>query len=114
MYQTALASLNPDWLSHYYEASVGPFRSLTKLPIVEAQKIQANLVAQGEVFAGKRQPGYLEIRRELELLVRDKFIRKGGKPQIQRPHYMILGSCSWLLEWYRNGKELRIPLRNFD
>lgn len=114
MLEIATSELIPDWLSHYYEASVGPFRSLTKLPIDEANRIQADLMAQRDVFAGKRQSDYLEIRRELELLVRDRFIRKGGRPQIQRPHYMILGSCPWLLTWYRNGKELRIPVRKFD
>jgi hypothetical protein len=27
---------------------------------------------------------------------------------------MILGSCPWVLNWYREGRELRIPLAVFD
>jgi hypothetical protein len=26
---------------------------------------------------------------------------------------MVLGSCSWLLEWYQDGCEVRIPLADF-
>lgn len=106
--------LIPEWLSHYYELSVGPFRSLTKLPDAEAAKIPKALIQNVEVFAGKHQINYLEIRRELEATVRQKFIEKGGKPELQQPHYMILGSCSWLLEWYKEGREIRVHLRNFD
>ena len=27
---------------------------------------------------------------------------------------MILGACPWLLEWYQDGVEIRVPLADFD
>jgi hypothetical protein len=27
---------------------------------------------------------------------------------------MCLGACSWLLEWYLDGREIRVPLVSFD
>jgi hypothetical protein len=57
---------------------------------------------------------YLAIRRDLEKQVRQKFVAKGGAPQRLRPHHMILGSCPWVKSWYVVGRELRIPLSQFD
>lgn len=69
---------------------------------------------EGAIFASQRRADYLAIRGELEKRVRQLFIQKGGKPRRERPHYMILGSCPWLLNWYRAGRELRIPLDRFS
>jgi hypothetical protein len=104
----------PDYLSHYYEADRGPFVSLSNLPPEEAELIQEQIRREGKVFASQRKADYLQIRRELEDQVRALFITKGGRPVCQRPHYMILGSCPWLLDWYQAGCELRIPLSKFD
>jgi len=103
----------PDFLSHYYEASQGPFQNLSDLPPDQAEIILDNIRQRRDVFASKRAQDYLDIRRELEEKVRELFIRKKGRPQRQRPHYMILGACSWLKEWYIEGQELRIPLAYF-
>lgn len=32
----------------------------------------------------------------------------------ERPHYFTLGPCPWLLEWYREGRALRVPLADLD
>ena len=100
----------PDYLSHYYEAAEGPFRNLSHLPMDEAETILNAIRQEGTRFASKRNSDYLRIRRELERCVRQLFIEKGGQPLLQRPHYMVVGSCPWLLEWYVDGRELRIPL----
>ncbi|MFC1960940.1 hypothetical protein ACFLYO_09540 [Chloroflexota bacterium] len=104
----------PDFLSHYYEADCGPFLNLSDLPLTEAAAIQETLRQRRATFAGQRASDYLEVRRALEDRVRALFIAQGGKPQRQRPHYMILGACSWLKKWYQQGCELRIPLANFS
>jgi hypothetical protein len=104
----------PDFLSHYYEASVGPFVNLSDLPLAEAEQHMARIRQEGQIFASKRSDDYLAIRRDLEERVRNLFIQKGGKPVRQRPHYMVVGSCPWLLEWYIDGRELRIPLADFS
>lgn len=103
----------PDFLSHYYEAAVGPFRSLSVLPYAEAEAMLARLRRDARLFAGKRSADYLARRHCAEAMVRGAFIAKGGRPVRTSPHYMILGACLWVCEWYRDGRELRIPLAAF-
>ena len=43
----------PDFLSHYYEADTGPFRSLSALSQADAAALLARLREDG-VFAGQR------------------------------------------------------------
>jgi hypothetical protein len=104
----------PDFLSHYYEAAKGPFLSLSDFSQDIAEDILDRIREAGEIFASKRSADYLTIRRNLEEQVRRLFMAKGGKPKRLRPQYMILGSCPWVLDWYREGRELRIPLAVFD
>ncbi len=103
-----------DKLYHYYEYRIGPFVNLSDLPAEEAERIQAHIKKVGAVFASKRNEDYITVRRGLEDKIRRLFISKGGKPIRQRPHYMTLGPCPWLLEWYVDGRELCIPLSAFD
>jgi hypothetical protein len=103
----------PDFLSHYYEAAIGPFVNLSDLPLSEAEAHLQRIRRAGQTFASQRSPDYLKIRRQLEDRIRELFIQKGGKPQRERPHYMILGTCPWGLAWYLDGRELRIPLIDF-
>lgn len=102
------------YLYHYYEASIGPFVNLSELPIYEAEKILRDIKARGKTFAARRSSDYIKIRRELEQKARSMFIQKGGKPIRSVPHYMTLGTCSWLLDWYENGKELCIHIDMFS
>ncbi|MBN1963525.1 MAG: hypothetical protein JW910_02690 [Anaerolineae bacterium] len=104
----------PDFLSHYYERAHGPFCNLSDLPPDEAERLLETIRWRGDVFASQRSADYLTIRRGLEERVRELFIAKGGRPRRARPHYLILGACPWLLGWYRDGCELRIPLADFD
>lgn len=104
----------PDFLSHYYEAAHGPFRSLTRLAPAEAERLQAALRREGVAFASRRAPDYLAIRRELEAQVRTGFVERGGCPVLDQPHSMILGACPWVRGWYIDGRELRVPLAAFD
>jgi len=103
----------PNFLSHYYEAAIGPFVNLSDLPINEAET-QLELIRQfSEIFASRRSADYVTIRRELEDRVRSLFIQKGGQLKRKPPHYMILGACPWGFSWYTDGRELRIPLASF-
>ncbi|WP_201008823.1 hypothetical protein [Paenibacillus glycanilyticus] len=101
-------------LYHYYDESTGPFKNLSDLDIEEAEIILDKLRSESKGFASKRSKEYIGIRQELEEKARLLFIRKGGKPTREAPHYMTLGSCPWLLEWFENGCELSIPVENFD
>lgn len=103
----------PSFLSHYYEASIRPFVNLSDLSLEDAEAQLKQIRQAGGTFASQRSADYLPIRRELEERVRKNFIQKGGEPKRENPHYMILGSCSWGLSWYHDGRELRILLKNF-
>jgi hypothetical protein len=103
----------PNSLYHYYEASKGPFLNLSDFPLEEAERILGEIRQKGKVFASRRNEDYLQIRRALEEKVRQLFIAKDGKPKRERPHYMILGACPWLIDWYKDGRELRVPLVAF-
>lgn len=102
------------FLYHYYELARGPFRSLTDIPLQEALIIQQQLKEDTSLFASKRSDDYLYIRLDLEQKAREMFIRKGGKPIRKSPHYMTLGECQWLKEWYKEGQELKIHIDEFD
>ena len=103
----------PDFLTHYYEASRGPFRNLSLLLPEQAEQILEGIRQEGVIFASRRSADYLEVRQGLEERVRRLFVEKDGKPRLDRPHYMILGACPWVKSWYVDGREMRIPLAAF-
>ncbi len=105
----------PDFLSHYYEAADGPFRNLSDLAFSEAEGV-LHKIREGDEgrFASQRAADYLAVRRDIEDCVRQLFIAKAGRPRRRRPHYLVVGSCPWLLTWYPHGCELRIPVAAFD
>lgn len=102
------------YLYHYYEAKRGPFKNLSALPVAEAQAIMKALQEENTVFASKRADDYLPIRLELEQRARAYFIQKGGKVKNKFPHYMTLGPCDWLKQWYNEGHELKIHIEQFN
>jgi len=104
----------PDFLSHYYEADDGPFRNLSDLSLGEAETVLIQIRRRGDRFASQRTDDYLKVRRGLEDKVRALFTARGGAPKRMRPHYMIVGACPWVMSWYANGRELRIPLGEFN
>jgi len=102
------------FLYHYFEKSKDPLLSLTALPIEEAMAIQNKLVSEQKVFAAQRNERYLPRRHELEKLVRELFIEKGGKPEKETPHYFVIGECPWLATWYEQADYIKIPINEFD
>ena len=104
----------PDVLTHYYDAARGPFRSLTALPPDDANRLQAQIVAEARGFASQRTPDYLAVRRELEQRIRRLFVAKGGCPEQDTPHYFIVGTCDWMLTWYERPACLGVPLASVD
>lgn len=102
------------YMYHYYEAERGPFQNFSSLSEEEAHSVLNQLKQDKALFASKRSDDYLEVRRKLERRAREMFIRKDGKPVVSYPHYMTLGPCDWLKQWYQNGKELRIHIDEID
>lgn len=106
--------MNDLCLYHYYEAERGPFKSLSGLSEEEAARVMHELKLEGTVFASRRSDDYMDIRRQLEQRARELFIRKGGRPAKPFPHYMTLGPCDWIRQWYMDGKQIKIRLDEFD
>ena len=102
------------YLYHYFEKSKGPLLSLSALPIEEAVGIQNRIVTDNKTFAAKRNEQYLPRRRELEIIVREQFIEKGGEPEKESPHYFVIGECPWLATWYEQADFIKIPVSKFD
>lgn len=48
------------------------------------------------------------------MTARNLFIAKGGRPEKDTPHYMVVEECEWLKSWYKNGAYLRIDISEFD
>ena len=53
---------------------------------------------------------YLQFRPYVERVIYDRFLEKGGKPQLRAPRYMTLGPTSWFSNWYENPEVISIPL----
>jgi len=101
-------------LYHYFEKAKGPFLSLSALPLKEAQEILNNLVTEEKTFAAQRNERYLPRRHELERVVHELFVAKGGKPEKQTPHYFVVGECPWLATWYKQADYVKVPIEEFD
>jgi hypothetical protein len=102
-------------LTHYYERGCGPFKSISGLTEDEAKRIMAGIDKAGT--ADRRDFGnmqYLAMRKEVEAWLRTEFIKKGGRPVRENPHYLVVNRCSWLSEWYREPAEVTIPLSSID
>jgi hypothetical protein len=103
-----------NFLYHYFDESTGPFRNLSDLEPEEAERALDDIRIRKKGFASKRSKDYLTIRRSLELKARELFILKGGKPIRSFPHYMTVGECPWLLDWFDKGKEFHTSITEFD
>lgn len=102
-------------LTHYYEREQGPFKTLSDLSESEAKCVMLAIDKKGT--ADRRDftnLEYLNQRKEAESWLRKEFIRKGGKPVREHPHYLVINSCNWLREWFRVPAEVSIPLSKFD
>ena len=104
----------PEVIVHYYEASKGPFQSLSDLRLEDAEAILQKIRHEGTVFASKRNHEYLTIRKSLEDKIYQMFVEKGGRPKRLRPHYFILGHCDWVKTWYCHGREVEILLNTVN
>ncbi len=102
-------------LSHYYDQETGPFRNLSDLSPAEAARILDDIKTRRPTTqCAKRQPTYLQDRQHYEAILRSEFIQKGGKPERNAPHYMIVGHSPWLLTWYEHPACITLPVEAFD
>ena len=102
------------FLYHYFEKSKGPLLSLSALALEVAVDIQNNIIVDNKTFAAQRNERYLPRRKELEKIVYNLFVRKGGKPEKETPHYFVICKCPWLETWYEEADFIRISINEFN
>lgn len=103
------------YLYHYYDKSIGPFRSLSELPVEKANSILKNIKAiKPDTQAAKRNPEYMYNRFYYEEILRTKFLEKGGKIERKVPYYMVVEHSPWLASWFENTAFIKIPVEEFD
>jgi len=99
-------------LYHYYEKSIGPFRTLTALPMAEARTILLAQRAEGKPV-NPDIDGFLQKRYDRDKQLRDMFIDRGGQPTRTAPVYMMLGAHAQWATAYGEPAVVQIPLDAF-
>jgi hypothetical protein len=109
------------YLIHYYRKGSEPFQSLSSLSDSDAIALMSSLYVQGAIFWERfKQPiEYLRVRREIENIMYQEFISKGGSPQLHYPIYTVLGRSKWTLEvadesTLETTAEKEVPLSIFN
>lgn len=106
----------PQSLFHYYEGSRQPFLSISELQdskfaLLMDEFSELNLPESRFDEKWKRD-FYLFFRPYTEQKIRERFIAKGGKPDLIAPRYTTLGPVTWFNRWYQEPKVIEIPLTN--
>lgn len=103
------------YLYHYYDKKVGPFRNLSDLPVDEAADILDRIRNDKPATqCAKRQKTYMQDRLYYEKILREEFLKKGGKIERKAPHYMVVEHSPWLSSWYEDMSFIKIPIEEFD
>ena len=103
------------YLYHYFDKRSGPFRSLTALHEDEAATLFRRMKEERSAsFGAQRSEDYLSKRRKCEEIVRNEFIKKGGRPQKMSPHYLTVEHCPWLSTWYEQSDFIKISMDDID
>lgn len=96
----------PQFLTHYYRDR--PFRTLTELSPKERARVIRTLKFPQRAAHRLHSAFYFEQRLRYEVLMREQFVAKGGKPQRRRPLYAVLGESEIWQDISIHS--LRIPL----
>ena len=103
------------YLYHYFDKSIGPFRSISDLSVEEAKKVLEKIKKdKPNSQCALRHDKYLEDRLYYESILRDLFIKKGGRVERKNPYYMVIEHSPWLSTWFENCDFIKIPIEEFD
>jgi len=115
------------YLYHYFAKERGPFLSISDLPAEEAKKVIYNFQRDWAENEGREYVenesdfGGQELRRLIEIEMRQKFSKKCGKILKKYPYYLILRNDDPLMSdgadlrgLYKNGDLIKISVEEFD
>lgn len=102
------------YLYHYFDKTVGPFVSLSDLPIEEARSLLDTIkTTKPHSQSAQRHDKYAEYRRNCENIIRTEFAKKGGVIHRTSPHYLVIEHSPWLSTWHENSSFIKIPVEEF-
>lgn len=102
-------------LYHYYDSTIGPFKSLTALSPEEARAVLNEIKrTKPNSLCAARDDQYVALRQRCEAILRSECARKGIVTRRQSPHYMVVEHSPWLSTWYEHGAFIKIPIEEFD
>jgi hypothetical protein len=91
----------PDYITHYSRGE--PFLSLSSVTQDNLQSVLKQL-NESNAWGLNRfsDPDYLKQRKQIEQKLRQQFIAKGGKPELDHPIYFFLGRNARFEEHKKN------------
>ncbi|MBO4325324.1 MAG: hypothetical protein J5845_08035 [Lachnospiraceae bacterium] len=102
-------------LYHYYEQSTGPLRSISDLPDEEAEAVLRKIRDEKpDIFLARRPEDYVQKRRRFEAILRNEFIKMGGQPERQSPHYFVVEKCPFFEKWYEQTAWITVDTSELD
>ncbi len=89
-------SLIHKYFYHYYYSPPGPLKSITELSDERVAQVISSTNEKTSIYHYRLTlfPDYVSHRRNIEIIMRNQLIEKGGKPERQTPFYFILGQNS--------------------
>lgn len=103
-----------EYFYHYYERGTIPFRSLTQLPVDEAEAVFNKIIEYNPEYKYfKKYGGHLSRRRVLEAEAKRLFLEKGGEINTNVPIYMSVGPCDFIASWFVDPVYIKIPVTAF-
>jgi hypothetical protein len=94
-------------LTHYYHQDDQPFQNLSALTDEAAVQVIAGLRDRsGAVYLRFADPEkYWQQRRTTEKWLKQEFIKKGGQPVLDYPHYLVVERAVWIEEGYHGNSD---------
>jgi hypothetical protein len=108
-----MSSNQKQFLYRYYEQSESPFLSMTELPMEQVREMLIALQKAGK-FGNPNIEAFLKKRYDRDTMLRDAFIRHGGKPERSSPIYFFLGEHRQWASAFEEPAVIKIPLDEFD
>ena len=103
------------YLYHYYDSTIGSFKSLTAISPDEARAVLEEIkVTKPNSQSATRHDKYVQYRRNCEAILHAECAKKGIITERISPHYMVIEHSPWLSTWFENSTFIRIPIEEFD
>ena len=95
-----------------------PLLNIMRLPKDQAFDLAAKMAEEHPETTAFYRFGdfinYYELRKKQEAFMYERFIEKGGRPRVTHPLSFVMEGSEYLKEWFGNGQETRIALKDTD